>query len=61
MGAYRDEHAKKLNHGVAGCTSAYIKFYDDTSAVDDMWTVVTGNVYSECSALKLPLEAYLKR
>lgn len=60
MTTYRDGHAKKGNHGIVACTNAYIGFYNKSRDVDDMWTVVTGNVYSECIALKLPLTAYLK-
>jgi hypothetical protein len=61
MAEYRDKRAELGYHGLAACADAYFQFYDDKSRVDDMWMVVTGNVSSECYALKLPLDAYLKR
>lgn len=47
--------------GLEECTNAYIAFYDNPKKVQEMWTVITGNVTAECSALKLTLGDYLKR
>lgn len=61
MGEYAAKHAGLGNLGLKACADAYIECYDDPERVSDMWTVVTGNVSSECYALGLELGDYLRR
>ncbi len=61
IAAYGEEKRRAGLVGLTACADAYIEFYDDGEKIHDMWMVVTGNVSSECYALGLPLDAYLRR